>query len=991
MVNNRYKNLNIIKLLLVFLAVISVTKMIEAREDCFRNINVSSFQSEGVELVHFNRNNLLESRMSTDMCNMNLTAIINMLENAIHSRFIFETSLLDIDGVSLKVENESLEDILQQLLDPYDIGFAAVNSRTIVIASNASLGEKFGTIRGKVNDNEGNPLPFCNIVVVDNMRGTATCKRGLYVIKKLKPGIYTIKFSFVGFKTETREVEVLPGKTTELNIVMMSESFSIGGIQVVAEQELLPTTVETQTQIVSADIEHLQATSLGDILDLVPGVKKSDNPGLDKDNFVAVRGEVKPDGEYNLSSFGTKVIIDGATESNNSNLQFENKGSVMGLGSSVDMRTIPADNIESVEIITGLPSVRYGDFTSGVINIKSKIGVNPTRLKVKVNPNTSEGNFGSGIALGEGVISYNINAAISERDKRVDGDEYSRYTGQVVYSDFFFDHKLRSNFKIHSKLIYDDSKPKNDLSLKQEYNRSYTVGASTWGEYKFNEDGNELEYNFSLSMKKIDSRRSKLIQSGGFVDPNTGEYITSYIGNLENKGCEWNIGARLEYRDVLFTGDFIHNLLIGSEFNYEANTGAGIIFDTLYNYYGADSKKRPYSFDEIPGESILGFYFEDKITGHFLADFSLRCGFRYEMYRPFDFNFSGLWGDGDLVNSYQGTFFNPRVNLTVYLSNKNQLRLSAGKTSKSPPMSYLFPGPSIMKWRNPSTKETIYFEYDRDQPNLKAYQEVQYEVSYDHKFFGMIGTSLTAYYKERFNEPAPVVNPIFYEFNNDGTSELYYVGKYTTKDNFGTNYNKGVEVSIKSNKIDALNMNFMVTGSYNWSNDPREGYEYDNDPDQSKGQFPNYIIHTANGDQLYGWMYRRQGRWNDNILINYFLKYTNKELGLWITLRAEQVVKEREQAYFLKPVDYEMMSEDAIAENEFQKRIKVKPNKWLFNVNVTKSLFKGAEVSFYVNNLLDDQAIYRYYTTLTEITESSRNPDIFYGLEFSMILDEIFN
>jgi hypothetical protein len=37
--------------------------------------------------------------------------------------------------------------------------------------------------------------------------------------------------------------------------------------------------------------------------------------------------------------------------------------------------------------------------------------------------------------------------------------------------------------------------------------------------------------------------------------------------------------------------------------------------------------------------------------------------------------------------------------------------------------------------------------------------------------------------------------------------------------------------------------------------------------------------------------------------------------------------------------------------------IKIKPNKWLFNVNVSKSLFKGAEVSFYVNNFLDDAAV----------------------------------
>jgi hypothetical protein len=54
---------------------------------------------------------------------------------------------------------------------------------------------------------------------------------------------------------------------------------------------------------------------------------------------------------------------------------------------------------------------------------------------------------------------------------------------------------------------------------------------------------------------------------------------------------------------------------------------------------------------------------------------------------------------------------------------------------------------------------------------------------------------------------------------------------------------------------------------------------------------------------------------------------------------------------------------------------------------VSKSLFKGAEVSLYVNNVLDDRAVYEnprlpgYYET--------GNPEIFYGIEFSMLMDNL--
>jgi hypothetical protein len=58
----------------------------------------------------------------------------------------------------------------------------------------------------------------------------------------------------------------------------------------------------------------------------------------------------------------------------------------------------------------------------------------------------------------------------------------------------------------------------------------------------------------------------------------------------------------------------------------------------------------------------------------------------------------------------------------------------------------------------------------------------------------------------------------------------------------------------------------------------------------------------------------------------------------------------------------------------------------LFNINVSKSIGRGAEISFFVHNVFDDQAIYENcYGTF-----SARNPDIFYGVEFSAILDDIW-
>jgi hypothetical protein len=63
-----------------------------------------------------------------------------------------------------------------------------------------------------------------------------------------------------------------------------------------------------------------------------------------------------------------------------------------------------------------------------------------------------------------------------------------------------------------------------------------------------------------------------------------------------------------------------------------------------------------------------------------------------------------------------------------------------------------------------------------------------------------------------------------------------------------------------------------------------------------------------------------------------------------------------------------------------------RPNdRFLFNINISKSIGRSAEISMFVHNVLDDPAYYideqGYYR--------SRNHDIFYGVEFSMILDDL--
>ncbi len=844
-----------------------------------------------------------------------------------------------------------------------------------------------GKIKGTITDIKNEPLLGVNVILLGTSLGAATNQEGKYVIKNIPTGEYKIKASFVGYNPEIKKIKIYAGKTVEVNFQLKEKSFNIGGITVTAKADLIPRDAESKTEISSAEIEHYQATNIGDVLDLVPGIQKSDNPGLDKTGQVAIRG----DDADALSAFGTKVIIDGMPESNNANLQFESlTGAKFGggtLGRGIDLRSIPADNVQSITVVTGLPSVRYGDFTNGIIELRTKIGAKPNRLKVKHNPSTTEANLGGGFNLGnsKNALSYNINVARSERDLRLTGDEFTRYTGQIVYSTLLFKNAWEANYKLSGQGISDEQEPKGDLMKTKNYNRGFGLSFNTWGKYVFDYSTSRIDYAAYVKYKKINSHKSRLRTE--YVVTPEGDTVASYIGELDNKGVQWTTGGNFNYTDVFFTGDIIHKVLVGSEIQYDVNTGDGIIIDTVFNYYGYNSKRRSYSYDDIPGLTQLSFYAEDKITGHFLLDFSLLLGFRYDMYNPYAFNFSGLWGDGDLIKSRQGSYFNPRVSMILYTSRSNQIRITAGKSSKTPPLSTLYPPEEVMQWRNPVSGEVEYFRYNRWVPDLKGIKSFQSEISFDQKLWNRVGLTFSAYYRERTNQPASIIHPVFTTFD----STVYYVDQYSTSANIGKSFSRGLEFRIRTAKIKPLNINFTVVGSYNYNNYPGAGYVYDLYPNESWGQHPNYVVHSPQGDTLIGWTYPSQGKWSDKFQINYYLKYTNRQLGLWVTLRAEQIVRERFQYYNLEPVDYNLLTERELEVRKFKEAIFTYPNKWLLNFSISKSLFPGAEVSFYVNNFLDNPAYYRYYNVeVAKEIETKRNPDIYYGIEFSMIFDKFW-
>lgn len=83
--------------------------------------------------------------------------------------------------------------------------------------------KKPGSIVGKLTDREMNnePLPFANILIQGTTKGTTSDFDGLYELDNLAPGMYTVSYSYIGYKTVViPEVLVASGKVTNIDIPM---------------------------------------------------------------------------------------------------------------------------------------------------------------------------------------------------------------------------------------------------------------------------------------------------------------------------------------------------------------------------------------------------------------------------------------------------------------------------------------------------------------------------------------------------------------------------------------------------------------------------------------------------------------------------------------------------------------------------------------------------------------------------------------------------
>ncbi|RYE37212.1 MAG: hypothetical protein EOP48_29010 [Sphingobacteriales bacterium] len=218
---------------------------------------------------------------------------------------------------------------------------------------------------------------FINILLLGKQNYSVTTnERGEYIIKSIVSGKYTVILSSVNFKKKTQEVTI--SSDMVLNIKLAPQQHLLQEVYVTAFQ----TKGKPSTSVIDRKaMDLLQPSSFTDLLELLPG-GRTYTPNLTQMNQIRLREPSNAPSGYNTGSLGTAFYIDGAPINTTANMQktsdyttTDPNGSRNAVNKGVDMRSIPTDQIEKVEIVRGIPSVEFGDLTSGLVNIERRKGL----------------------------------------------------------------------------------------------------------------------------------------------------------------------------------------------------------------------------------------------------------------------------------------------------------------------------------------------------------------------------------------------------------------------------------------------------------------------------------------------------------------------------------------------------------------------------------------------------------------------------------------
>lgn len=577
-----------------------------------------------------------------------------------------------------------------------------------------------GTIvNGRVTEQKtGEPLADAFVEVEGTVLSTVTNASGSYRLEGVPPGPQMLRVQHIGYATARLPLNLLPGGRVNRPIELATRALEMEDITVTADAiGRAAGELGTASVIGKEAIDNTTAASVADLLELTPGVPVQP-PGVGATRQFSLRSVPAPSGvsapqaiaqgpsAADLASFGTSIILDGVPISNNANLQrLAPGGGLVSIpstaGGGIDLRRIPAKTLERVEVIRGIPSVRYGDLTQGAVVVQTKAGAVIPELDAQLDPRTRSGAAvgGTGFGLGQtGTLAFDVTRtriSPSLRDEvgtRISGQlSHRAEIGSVPGTD-------EPHLLLDSRV--DFFRLRQERPLRPEVSPGFASERENSG-LRLNERlrlrlGRASRLDLTVALARSDQSTFQQRQAQPTATPVTtrktsgrqrGQYLVgSYTTKVNLEGKPWNLFTRLQGETEGGWLGARHELRAGTVLRREWNDGSGLQFDMTapprIPFNGVQGFLRPRSFEPVPPLVGSAYYLDDRATWLFSdARLTAQAGLRADLLHKGSSWFSGV---RDIV-------FQPRLNVEFAPVSGLRLRAGAGRMAKLPALSDLFP------------------------------------------------------------------------------------------------------------------------------------------------------------------------------------------------------------------------------------------------------------------------------------------------------------
>lgn len=565
---------------------------------------------------------------------------------------------------------------------------------TLVLgAASFAFAQQKVNVSGKIVDQQNQAVPYASVTFGNKANkqlsdATLTDEKGSYEIA-LVPGNYDVTIEAIGYKKMTNNRQISNAgnlgsfKVEAESSGPLTKTQDIQGVTIVATTKPVKVEIDKKTYDVKSDLTAIGG-NLQDVLQNVPSVS------VDPDGTVSMRG-----------SSNVKFLVNGKPSA------------LLGLDDGANaLQSIPADQIDRIEVITN-PSAKFeASGTAGILNIilkkTTKMGFNGSVVgTLGYLPRTS---LNTNLSWKKGNLTWFLNGGGGYTESKGKNWTDTRFTnpdsdGNIAKYQISESKNISRNYNATAGLVY-------DINNKTSMNVSGTIRTSE------GESHQPLNYTYFpatgatyYGLRSSDGNSSNTGIQGDFgfdrkLD-DKGQNISLSL-SLQRNQSQGNSLISQSTKDVFelsnITDQNTLNKSIVGKIDYELPIGENSMFNAGYkidnnnnDYQYAVQQKNAGDLDYhfLPRYTNTTNYSEvvNAVYAQFkskIGDFGYQLGLRDE-YSNINIDYKNQTGFDDKVTkkNYNGIF--PSVFLSYNFAKDNQLLLNYSRRINRPRSWFLVP------------------------------------------------------------------------------------------------------------------------------------------------------------------------------------------------------------------------------------------------------------------------------------------------------------